>query len=312
MPAYQERRAMRKLTAGITFSFTQRYLPTKRHSVERRREMVTCREINFKVAESDEEFPVAMVVTDYGSIYYGAKSYDELVQRMRSSDHSEYDFALYDEEFRFYDGSFYKPRRISYGSAVSDVFAPIDDAIQGIRNMGNTFTRYIGEPDVPFTEKSIIIGDDIRDCVEAMQEKADRYIFYDKKIWEKCGEPMYLINTFGLGHNHGGTGFFIDYFYNPNISAKNYFRADQYEEAIAYADKVAEGRGDTNDVGRFRDGKYINVLRPEFLSRNPDADHANGGDPFIESIEGAISNTGSVAEAGIIAIAMTMAEIASA
>ena len=301
---------MKNFKSGITFSFTQRYLPSKRHSKERRRKMATCRDISFKVAESDEEFPVAIIVKDYGSIYFGAKTYDEIVKKVQSSDRTQYNYTLYNEEIRCFNGVFYKPRRISYGAAISDVFAPIDDAIQGVRNMSDHFTRYMGEPDVPFGEKSVVLGDDLDAVRDALQEKADQYIFYDGKIWEECGEPMYLINTFGLGHNHGGTGFFIEYFYNPNISAKNYFRADQYEEAVTYADKVAEGRGDTNDVGRFRDGKYINVLRPEFLSRNPKTDHANGGDPFMENIENAINGSGSIAEAGLIAIAMTMAQIA--
>ncbi len=301
---------MKNITVGITFSFTQRYLPTKRHSIERRREMVTCRDIVFKQAETEDEFPVAMVVRDYGSIYYGARSYAEIAKRSQSSDHTDYKYALYDEEIRCNNGKFYKPRRYSYGSAISDHFAPIDDAIQGVRNMSDYFTRYMGEPDVAFSEKSIVLGDDLDAVRDALQEKADEYIFYDGKIWKECGEPMYLINTFGLGHNHGGTGFFVEYFYNENITAKNYFRADQYEEAIAYADKVAEGRGDTNDVGRFKDGKYIKVLRPEFLTRMPAVDHVDGGDPFMESIENAINNSESVAEAGIIAVAMTIASIA--
>ena len=48
------------------------------------------------------------------------------------------------------------------------------------------------------------------------QSVTDSYMFFQNKIWEECGEPRYVVNTFGLGHNHGGTGMFIEYFSYPN------------------------------------------------------------------------------------------------
>lgn len=56
------------------------------------------------------------------------------------------------------------------------------------------------------------------------------YILVDGELYEQCTEPRYVINTFGLGHNHGGTGMFCEYHYNPNISRNNYFSALQGEQ----------------------------------------------------------------------------------
>ena len=90
---------------------------------------------------------------------------------------------------------------------------------------------------------------------------------------------MYVVNTFGLGHNHGGTGFFIEYHYNPNIPNINYFNALQRKEAIEYGKKVAAGRGDTDSIPGLGDHEIIEVLMPEMVKRNPQKDHG-GGNPF--------------------------------
>ena len=117
---------------------------------------------------------------------------------------------------------------------------------------------------------------------------------------------MYVINTFGLGHNHGCTGFFIEYFYNENISRNNYFNALEREQAIAYGKKVAANRGDTNSIKGMGEHDIIEVLMPEMVTRNPKKEHREG-DGFINSLENMISSTDSSAEAGLLAIAMCMA-----
>ena len=63
---------------------------------------------------------------------------------------------------------------------------------------------------------------------------------------------MYRHVADGLGHNHGGTGMLCSYNYNPNICKESYFSALQGGQVVAYANKVAAGCGDTNDVGKFK------------------------------------------------------------
>ena len=222
-----------------------------------------------------------------------------------------------DVEIRTYNGKLYKARRFNYGSAIGTGFPEIDDAINGIRYAGKSMNWYdhkeyaYESTDTKFIDgTSIPQKSNLYERVAELQRKADRYIFSDGKIWEPCGEPMYVINTFGLGHNHGGTGMFIEEFYNGNIPSRNYFNALDRDKAIAYANAVATRRGDTNDVGKFGERENIIVKMPEMVRANPNVDHADGGDPFMESLESIIEGSDSIAEAGIGVIAATFAAIA--
>ena len=138
------------------------------------------------------------------------------------------------------------------------------------------------------------------------REEAKRYLLIDGAVWGESGEPRYVVNTFGLGHNHGGTGLFVDEYYNPNIAASNYFSALDGDKAVAYANKVAERRGDTNDVGKFE--KMIEVLIPEAVTIRPEAEHGEG-DPFINKINAITEAAPDSTTAGLLAIMATAQEI---
>ena len=118
---------------------------------------------------------------------------------------------------------------------------------------------------------------------------------------------MYNIITFGLGHNHGGTGFFITYHYNSNIGNKNYFNALEREDAISYGKQVALNRGDTESVERMGI-KNIEVKMPEMVRRSPQQEHGEG-DPFINSINAITEGATSAMEAGILSMALLSSEL---
>lgn len=82
---------------------------------------------------------------------------------------------------------------------------------------------------------------DIR--LKQLRQRAANYLLINGIVWQQTGEPRYCINTFGLGHNHGGTGLFVEDFYNPNIPNRNDFSALDGEKAVAYANEVAQRRG---------------------------------------------------------------------
>ena len=47
----------------------------------------------------------------------------------------------------------------------------------------------------------------------AMARKETRnFLLVDGELYKVTSEPRYCINVFGLGHNHGGTGMFCDYY----------------------------------------------------------------------------------------------------
>lgn len=133
--------------------------------------------------------------------------------------------------------------------------------------------------------------------VNTYKAEISRYILIDNEIWERCGEPRYEICTFGLGHNHGGTGLFVEMYYNPNISKDFYFSALDGDKAVAKANEVAQRRGDTEDVGTFK--KMIEVVMPEMVKCKPMKEHGKG-DKFINTLNTITENATSVGEAGML------------
>jgi hypothetical protein len=149
--------------------------------------------------------------------------------------------------------------------------------------------------------------------ISRAKEDMEKYLLVDGELYEVTYEPMYNITTFGLGFNHGGTGFFVTYHYNPNISYKSYFNALQYEEAINYAIKTAAGRGDTKDVERYEKAKLNNdykiiVYDKTLVTKNPRLEHGEGN-PLLNDFEEAINASNNINEAGLLVTAITAAMI---
>lgn len=152
---------------------------------------------------------------------------------------------------------------------------------------------------------------DYQKCVKILQNAKPHYsIMRDGKnlcIMEHTEEPMYCIHTYGLGHNHGGTALSIVNYYNGNISHTRYFSALQYERARDEALRIANRRGDTNDLRYIRSKRNkINVLIPSAVTRNPAKDHGGGG-PFLNALYGITETAESVTEAGLLALCVTAA-----
>jgi hypothetical protein len=102
---------------------------------------------------------------------------------------------------------------------------------------------------------SVEVTDTMLKAREAAQKVVDQFVFFDNIWWVETDPPVYNYNTFGLGHNHGGTGFFIGYVDIKSLdkyARKFYFTPKQREKAIKTVIKVAADRGDTNDVKRFQ------------------------------------------------------------
>lgn len=228
------------------------YLPTKRH----RNLRTWCRTImvDVEVAEpKKDEFPVAFIVHKYCSVYEGAKDYTDFNGRG--------DYKLFAEEIRMYEGELYKAVRVSHGTAVSTLFEPLDY----IRHQfSECYARDQKQPE-DFTEASTVVNITRDDMIANLKQKInDTCVVYDGKVWVRCGEPHYTYNTFGMGHNHGGTGFFIKECWDTDRVHSSVFNALDREKAIEHAVLVALKRGDTNDVELIKNtDKNIEVLIPE-------------------------------------------------
>ena len=137
--------------------------------------------------------------------------------------------------------------------------------------------------------------------IKSAKDRMKTYILVDGVLFEQTAEPRYVVNTFGLGHNHGGTGMFVDYYYNPNIRNDNYFSALDGEKAVAYANAVAAGRGDTDDIGKFK--QMITVYMPEIVKVKPKKQHGKG-DEFLNEVEDIINGSGDALTAGLLCMSL--------
>lgn len=100
------------------------------------------------------------------------------------------------------------------------------------------------------------------DVIKIVKEDMKNYLLVDGILYERINEPVYAIYTFGLGHNHGGTGLFCMYPDKINLS-DNCFSALDGEKAVEYAKHTAITRGDTDDVDRFE--PFIVCHMPEIV-----------------------------------------------
>lgn len=265
------------------------YLPTKRHRKERVR--VLSKDVNIELKNpAEEEFPVAFIVSDYDIRFNGG---------------NESECGLWETEYRLYNGELYCPKRSSDFICRADGWAEEKHIAHIIGNIKPFYYNLKDE----FTEKSIIIRNTFEEELEFAKRRSENYVWFDGKIWSITGEPMYVINTFGLGFNHGGTSIFVDNFYNDNIAARNYFNANDREKAIRYGVETALGRGDDQSVDSIRNTeKNIKVLIPEEVRRIPLKDHGDGNE-FMNDLEELTRNSDSVFESGLLTIARTMMEI---
>ncbi|QHF00420.1 hypothetical protein LCG56_28940 (plasmid) [Pseudomonas cannabina pv. alisalensis] len=97
---------------------------------------------------------------------------------------------------------------------------------------------------------------------EYLQRWAQSLIFIDGQVYRPAGEPRYVVMTFGLSNNHGGTAVLCTDISNTNIKEQSYFSILQLEQAKDYADRIAAARGDTTKFNADP-GYTFEVLIPE-------------------------------------------------
>lgn len=276
------------------------YLPTNRHRKNRIR--FVKQDVNVQIMEPlKAEFPVAFVVKTMERIFKNATSYYDF---NFDKENEESEYKMHDEEIRTYKGQLYKAVRVTHGAAISTCYEPLSYIEKNLKR----FKPYdLGGEE--FRDDSIILNDDREKKEAELLEDAKKYIVFDGKVWERCGEPRYCIQTFGLGNNHGGTGFFISYHYNSNISNKNYFNALEREKAIEYGKEVAKRRGDTDSIENMGMYEMIDVHIPSLVKCYPEKDHIREN-PFLDDVEKIICSSDSTTEAAFLLVTKTLQELA--
>ena len=100
----------------------------------------------------------------------------------------------------------------------------------------------------------------------------DKWLVVGDTLYHEVVMPVYSINTFGLGGNHGGTGFMVSLIGRYDRRRKDYahcFYPHEYVKAHQYALQVANNRGDTESVSRFEQNNTpaIQILNEEVYKK---------------------------------------------
>jgi hypothetical protein len=161
------------------------------------------------------------------------------------------------------------------------------------------------DPRCTWNGGSIGVRDTYESQIQSIQEFYSQFIMIGKQMAKKASEPMYVVQTFGLGCNHGGTSLCVDHWYNPNIRHECYYRLDQLKEAMKAKDAVAKRRGDTKDIGRKPWTKF-RILIPEAIQANPAKDYGGKGSDFINTAETLIESFGNPNAAGMALMLLAM------
>lgn len=252
----------------VKYNYKEGYLPTPR-----------CRKLRFRTTEdevrinikeiTEQQAPIAFIVTD---LDMGTGEFTKKI------------------EYRFYNNKLWAKVNWRDKHCNKEGLLPLSELRWYIRGVYDYWNH------------------DKEKVIESYLDDAKDYLIIDGIVYEVIGEPRYVINTFGLGHNHGGTGMFVENHYNSNISKKRYFTALQREEAIKEANRIASNRGDTNDVGKFGEGYNIEVFIPEAVKCNPQKEHGDG-DPFLNSLDSITESSSSVGEAGLLGMCLFANEL---
>ena len=143
------------------------------------------------------------------------------------------------------------------------------------------------------------------EAIAVLEELVSDFIIIDGIVCRGSGEPRYVINTYGLGHNHGGTSLSIDTYYNSNIDKNRYYNALEKEKAIADAIEIAANRGDDKSIPGMGTRWVIDVLLPEAVRCNPQSEHGEG-DPFLNQIYGLTEKSSNTVEAALLVMSAAL------
>lgn len=102
--------------------------------------------------------------------------------------------------------------------------------------------------------------------LDKMAEIADNRLIIDGQIWRPAPEPRYVVMSYGIGGNHGGTGLSTSASDNTNVLAASYFRADSFEAARAHALAVAARDYNTKSIPAIeRMTPEIEIIDPAWV-----------------------------------------------
>lgn len=115
---------------------------------------------------------------------------------------------------------------------------------------------------------SVVVSDTKESCKKSIEEAWAFCVKLGNEVWEHSHRvvPFYVVQTFGLGGNHGGTCLSVNWTSQERMfKGDDGFAADDRDAAIRKGVSVAKRRGDTHYIDCMGDGAMIHVRMPELL-----------------------------------------------
>lgn len=106
-------------------------------------------------------------------------------------------------------------------------------------------------------------------AIEYLNEWAKHELIIDGIRHQLCAEPHYVVMTFGLGRNHGGTACLINSTYDQTDCSSNVFSLLERDKAINKATEVATLREDSRSLPIMPHGPEWDILIPEAIQIKP-------------------------------------------
>lgn len=251
---------MKPLSILTEVETTTTFLPSKRHSVPR-----------YTQHKIKARFEVQRVHINDAKLVYRVADHESLYKNATKIEDFQNGDSVYKRivtPIRMFNGRFFKPYKYYYGTAVSDKWFSITDFQKDLLtdiacevyqanklflrdNLHNGYCLQL-KPDANLKDPNIQIlkySDD--EVFKKARAVCDQYIIIGNHVWKQVDQPRYYYTTFGLGNNHGGTGFFVSFINDASIdksNAKLCFLPEQLKEALDTVIKVATSRGDTESV----------------------------------------------------------------
>lgn len=98
-----------------------------------------------------------------------------------------------------------------------------------------------------------------REAIERFTAGYEDFLVVDGTLWRRTEEPVYSVQSLGMGHNHGGTFLDIE-IQGPGRSADRTFTLLDPDGAIASALAIAERYGDDKSFDRIRRTPRATIL----------------------------------------------------
>lgn len=163
----------------------------------------------------------------------------------------------------------------------------------GYTSGGNDYTHHIPNSIIDLTQSNYDYCNQLHldsfksksDVIDGLLIQLDSMLLINGVMYRPAGEPRYVVVTFGLGRNYGGTALFAESSYNLNIGNDSYFNLFDRDKAMASATDIAKKRGDTKSLPmKLNMVNEFEILIPEAIQVNPDQQHGEG-DTFINALK---------------------------